>query len=322
MNYIIIYMLLSFGISILLGNLLIPLIAKLRLGQHIRETAPEEHQKKSGVPTFGGIIFIFAALITICASKIIINNELKIIIYSFIIFAAVGFMDDALKVMRKKNEGLTALQKIILLIIAALYCSIYIYQNISTDTTIIVPFIMKSYNLGICYLPFSIFFLTAMPNAVNLTDGLDGLAASVSLLVITFFAIISFYFGKISIALFCSILAAALLGFLRFNSYPAKIIMGDTGALALGGCIATIAVILKLPLIIILVGGIYFFETVTTMIQIAVFRLTRKRVFKMTPIHHSYELSGWHEAKIVTVFSIATAILCIIGFLSLTSNVH
>lgn len=319
MKYIIYSTLISFSISMVLGVVLIPSFTRLRLGQYIREEGPKSHKKKSGTPAFGGFIFIIATIITVFINIKNIDNDVRFATYSLTIFAFVGFIDDALKIIHKKNEGLIAYQKMILLLTASCYCAYFMCKNLSLGTSIIIPFKMKLWDLGIFYIPFIIFFYACMTNAVNLTDGLDGLAASVSLLVITFFTIVSFYCGKYSLSLFCGILAGSLLGFLRYNTYPARIIMGDTGSLALGGVIATIAVILKLPLIILLVGGIYVFEITTTLIQIIVFKLTGRRVFKMAPIHHSFELNGWHESKIVTAFSIATTILCIIGFLSLFS---
>lgn len=317
MNYIIFSILVSFFISILLGPLLISLFINLRFGQYIREEAPKNHKKKAGTPILGGFIFIGATLITVFINMKKVDNEISFAIYSFIIFASIGFIDDALKIIHKKNQGLTAAQKIILLFIASCSCVYYIYKNLPLGTTILIPFKMNLFNLGIVYVPFIIFFYMCMTNAVNLTDGLDGLATSVTLLIVTFFTVVSFCFGKYSLSLFCGILSGSLLGFLRYNTYPARIIMGDTGSLALGGVIAAIAIILKLPLIILLVGGIYIFETITTLIQITAFKLTGLRIFKMTPIHHSFELAGWPEAKIVTVFSIATTVLCIIGLLSL-----
>lgn len=318
MNTIFIFALITFFISILIGALFIPLTLKFKLGQHIRQGVPETHKKKEGTPTFGGFIFIIASVITMLIIVRDIDNETKLALYSLVIFGFVGFIDDSLKTLHKHNEGITPMQKIILLLIPSCFFAYYAYMNPAIGTSIIIPFQMEFLNLGIFYIPFIIFFYVATTNAVNLTDGIDGLATSVTILVMVFFTIVSFYFGKYHLAIYCGVLSAALLGFLRYNAFPAKIIMGDTGALALGGTIATVALILKLPLIVALVGGIYVFETITTIIQRLFSRLTGgKRLFKSTPIHHSYELSGWHEAKIVSVFSIATIILCILGLLSL-----
>lgn len=317
MQAIIISVLISFVISIVVGKVLIDYFHKIKVGQHIRKEAPERHQKKSGTPAFGGFIFIIATVITCFFNVKWINNEIRIALISLVLFASVGFMDDILKAFRKKNQGLTSLQKLALLMITATYCTYYICENLSIGTNVLVPFGFKALELRGGYIPFIIFFYTAMTNAVNLTDGLDGLAASISILILIFFAIVSFYLDKYSLSLFCSIFASGLIGFLLYNKYPAKIFMGDTGSLAIGGCIATIAILLKLPLIIVLVGGIFLFETLTTLIQIVVFKFTKKRVFRITPIHHSFEMAGWHEVKIVTVFSFSTLILCIIGLLSI-----
>jgi phospho-N-acetylmuramoyl-pentapeptide-transferase len=319
MRYSIIFIIVSFTITLVIGKLLIPLFKTLKLGQHIREDAPKNHKKKAGTPTFGGLIFIFSTIITCFISIPKFDNEVRFLIYSIIIFALIGFTDDVLKTIHRNNKGISPSQKMLLLVIGSAFCIYYISTKLSLGTEIILPFKMGLFNLGILYLPFIIFFYSSMTNAVNLTDGLDGLATSVSILVLIFFAIISYFFNNYSVSLFCSILSASLLGFLIYNAFPAKIIMGDTGSLAIGGAIASIAIILKLQLIILIVGGIYLLETLPTLLQIIFFKLTRKRIFKMTPIHHSLELSGWHEVNIVISFSIITAALCIIGFLSLFS---
>lgn len=317
MNYIIYLIITSFIFSIFIGYLLIPILRTLKLGQYVKDSVLKNHKSKSGTPTFGGLIFILACLITILINIKNIDAEFKLVIYSFVVFALIGFIDDTMKTIHKNNQGLSALQKIVLLLAASLYCTYYINNFLSIGTSILIPFRLNLINLNVFYIPFVILLYMSVTNAVNLTDGLDGLASSVTILVITFFTIISFCFGKYSLSAFCGILSGSLLGFLRYNTYPAKIIMGDTGSLALGGVIATIAILLKLPLILIFVGGIYLFETGTTLIQIIVFKLTGKRVFKITPIHHTFEQLGWHESKIVAVFSIATVILCLISFLSL-----
>lgn len=318
MSTIFYFALVAFFISILIGALFIPLALNFKLGQYIGKGVPETHKKKEGTPTFGGFIFIIASVITMLLIVRNIDNETKIALYSLIIFGFVGFIDDSLKTIHKRNEGITPIQKIILLLIPACFFAYYGYVNSTIGTLIIIPFHIGGVDLGLFYIPFIIFFYVATTNAVNLTDGLDGLAGTVTIFIMVFFTIVSFHFEKYSLAIFCGVLSAALLGFLRYNAFPARIIMGDTGALALGGTIATVALVLKLPLIVALVGGIYVFETITTIIQKLFKVLTGgRRLFKSTPIHHSFELEGWHEAKIVSVFSIATIILCIIGLLSL-----
>lgn len=318
MDIIIYSVLVSFFISILGAPLLIPLLHKLKFGQNIREEGPKSHQKKAGTPTMGGIIFILSAIITM---TIIVRNpsdEGMVALYAFISFGVVGALDDFLSIVRGKNLGLRAYQKMIMLMVIS---GIFAYYAVSTSnigTSIIIPFMHKSINLGKWYIPFIIFYFAATTNAVNLTDGLDGLAACITLLIMTFFSLLSFAMGHYNLAIFCAVTAGALLGFLRYNSFPAQIFMGDTGSLALGGAVAAVAMILKLPLLIIIVGGVYLAEALSVILQVASFKLTGKRIFKMSPIHHHFELSGWHETKVVAVFSIITVILCLIGFLSLS----
>lgn len=317
MDIIIYAILLSFLLSTLIGMLFIPLFKKLKLGQNIRKEGPKSHNKKAGIPSFGGFIFILSAIITLSLFIKLNNNETLIVLYAFVGFGFIGFLDDSLKKIHKQNEGLTPMQKMVLLLFVSGVLAIIAYRNPSIGPLITIPFAGKLLNLGMIYIPFIIFYYVSVTNAVNITDGLDGLAASTTLLVMIFFTMVSFNMGYNALAIFCGCVSGSLLGFLRFNSYPAKIIMGDTGSLALGGVVATVALILKNPLIVVIVGGIYVIEILSDVIQIASFKLFGKRTFKMAPIHHSFELSGWHEAKIVSAFSIITAILCLIAFLSL-----
>lgn len=307
----------SFILAVITGKILIPIFESLKLGQYIREDAPKEHRKKSGVITFGAVIFIIPTLIIILFNIERVDNEIKFIIISFIIFAFVGFIDDFLKKIHKRNEGLEIMQKFILLTIAITYCVYYLKTNLNLDTSIIVPFIKKTLDLKIFYIPFIIFMYMSMTNAVNLTDGLDGLAGGVSVIVVMFLGVVSFLFKKYSICAVCIVLVASLLGFLKYNIHPAKIIMGDTGSLALGGVITSIAIVLKLQLIIPIIGVVYLIEALTTVIQIVFFKITGKRFFRMAPIHHAFELEGWSEVTIVNSFYIVTAIMCLLGFLSL-----
>ncbi|MDP4177028.1 MAG: phospho-N-acetylmuramoyl-pentapeptide-transferase [Bacillota bacterium] len=316
MTTIIYSVLFAFLISMLLGLIFIPLLHKLKFGQNIREEGPKSHQKKTGTPTMGGCIFILSSIIVMFLIVRNPSDEAMIALYSFIAFGAIGALDDGLKILKKNNLGLRAYQKFILLIVVSGILAFYANSNIGT--TIFIPFVQKTWNLGKWYIPCVIFYYAATTNSVNLTDGLDGLATSITLLVMTFFSLLSLSRGNYTLAIFCGIVAGSLLGFLRFNSFPAQVFMGDTGSLALGGAVATVALILKLPLIIIIVGGIYLCEALSVILQVASFKLTGKRIFKMSPIHHHFELSGWHETKVVAVFSIATVILCLIGFLSLS----
>lgn len=304
----------SFFITFLIGKLLIPIIRALNLGQNIRDSCPKNHQKKAGTPTFGGIIFIFASIISMLFICKDYTNEGMIALYSLLIFGLVGLTDDMLKKLHKENEGLKPMQKLFLLLIASCIFAFYSYNTPSIGTSIYVPFINTTVNFKSMYIPFIIFYYACTTNAVNLTDGLDGLCSTVTIIVMLFLLLFSFLLKHYSLSIFCGILVGGLLAFLIFNAFPAKIIMGDTGSLALGGAIATVAMILKTPLIVLIIGGIYVIETLSVVIQVTSFKLYRKRVFKMAPIHHSFELSGFHETKIVVIFSIATVIFCLIAF--------
>lgn len=317
MSLMIYSVLVAFFISILQGPVLIPLLHKLKFGQNIREEGPESHKKKSGTPTMGGIIFIISTIITVFIILKKPGSETILALFAFVSFGLIGLLDDLLKIINKKNEGLKAYQKMFLLLIVSSMIAFYAYFSPKIGSSIIIPFTHITFDLGIFYVPFVIFYFASATNAVNLTDGLDGLATSITLLVMTFLAVISYSTGHYTLAIFSSIVAGALLGFLRYNAHPAQIFMGDTGSLALGGAVAVVAMILKLELIFIIVGGIYVAETISVVLQVASFKLYKKRIFKMAPLHHHFELSGWHETKIVTVFSIITVILCLIGFLSL-----
>ncbi|MBZ9692109.1 phospho-N-acetylmuramoyl-pentapeptide-transferase [Clostridium sp. M14] len=308
-------LLMGFAFSMVLGPIFIPMLHKLKFGQNIRSDGPKSHLKKSGTPTMGGLIFFISVSVTMLIIGYKPTDEGMIILYSLIAFGIIGFLDDILKIIHKDNLGLRAYQKMILLLLFSIALAYYGYTNIGAD--IIIPFMNSKLNLGIFYIPLVVVYYAATTNAVNLTDGIDGLASSVTVIVLTFFAIVGFKTGHYQVGVFSIALAGALLGFLKFNAFPAKIFMGDTGSLALGGAIATIALILKMPLFIIIVGGIYVIETLSVIIQVTSFKTTGKRVFKMAPIHHHFEQCGWSEVKLVTVFSIITLILCIIGFIAL-----
>jgi phospho-N-acetylmuramoyl-pentapeptide-transferase len=303
-------------ISLLAGPVIIPILHKLKFGQNIREDGPKSHKIKTGTPTIGGLIFIFSIVATMLIMAGKYNDEGMIALYSFLAFGFVGLLDDGLKIYHKKNLGLRAYQKMLLLFIASLAVTYYGYSNPGIGSNIIIPFTGKSFDLGVFYIPFVIFYFLSVTNAVNLTDGLDGLASTITILVMTFFTIVSAANSHYSLSIFSAVVTGGLLGFLRYNAYPAQVFMGDTGSLALGGAVAAVAMILKVELLVILVGGIYVIEALSVIIQVTSYKLTKKRVFKMAPIHHHFELSGWHETKIVSVFSIITVVLCLVGFLS------
>lgn len=312
--YTILPIALGFLISSLIAPLVIPILHKLKFGQNIRKDGPKSHQKKAGTPTMGGIIFIFSALISMIILVGKPSDEAMVALYAFMAYGFVGFLDDILKIIHKDNLGLRAWQKMVLLLIVSGALSTYAYLKVGTN--LYIPFLNRELNMTFFYIPFMLFYFAGVTNAVNLTDGLDGLATSVTILVIVFFAIISYGMGHNTLAIFCLILSGALLGFLRYNAFPARVFMGDTGSLALGGAVATVAMLLKFQVLLVIVGGIYVIETLSVIIQVTSFKLTGKRIFKMSPIHHHFEQLGWAETKIVSVFSIVTLLLCLVAFLS------
>ncbi len=313
-------LIISFTITLILGPIVIPLLKKLNVGQSIREEGPD-HQSKSGTPTMGGLIIIIALIITIFTSGLI-TEDTYILIFATLAFGLIGFIDDYIKVVMKRNLGLKAYQKIIGQTAIAIILAIYQSNTSELGTSVIVPFMADNYfDLGIFYIPFIVFVVVGTVNSVNLTDGLDGLASGVTLIVMSFFSIVALKWGFSSISLYATALAGACLGFLVHNAYPAKVFMGDTGSLALGGAVATIAILLNLPLLIPIVGGIYFIEALSVIIQVISFKLTGKRVFLMSPLHHHFEYKGWKETKIVSVFWFATVLLCLIGMLSINNMI-
>ncbi len=314
-NKILIAFVIGLVVSLILGPIIIPALHKLKFGQNIRKEGPKSHLKKAGTPTIGGLIFLISIIVVMICMRYSFTDKGMIVLYGTLAFGLIGFLDDLLKIIHKDNEGLKAGQKFTLQIIFSIAIAVYGYKVLGT--TVSIPFVDFKWNMGILYIPFVIFYFAAVTNAVNLTDGLDGLATSITILVLTFFAIFAYKVDMISVSVFTAGLIGALLGFLKFNAFPAKVFMGDTGSLALGGAIATLMLVLKSPFLIIIVGGIYVMETLSVIIQVTSFKLTGKRVFKMSPIHHHFEQCGWSEVKIVTVFSVITFILCIIGFISL-----
>lgn len=308
----------AFAIVLLLGPIIIPMLKKFKFGQNIREDGPKSHQKKSGTPTMGGVIFSLAIVITTLAVAQKISGTIVMVLVSTIGFGLIGFLDDALKIKRKKNLGLRAYQKLAGQLLLGFILALYAYNSSDVGSSILIPFTHSSIDLGIWYIPFTVLFVACTTNGVNLTDGLDGLASGVTTIISVFFAVIAYSLGNNDLSIFCGALSGSLLGFLKFNSYPAEVFMGDTGSLALGGAISAAAILLKLPLIIMIVGLIYVYELLSVVIQVTSFKLTGKRVFKMAPVHHHYEQNGWHETKIVAWFCIFTAIFCLFGFLAIS----
>lgn len=294
----------------------LPFLRRLKFGQFVRDDGPQSHLVKSGTPTMGGLIFLpVIAIVTLIFAR---TPETIAIVVVMLGFGVVGFIDDYIKVAKTRSLGFKAWQKLLAqLLITAGYIA-FTMSNQVDATQIIVPF-TKGYmlELGWLYVPFMLFFILGTVNAVNLTDGVDGLSTSVTIAVLGFFFVMNLAYG-LDLSGFLMIVIGVLLGFLIHNSHPAALFMGDTGSLALGGVVAAVSVSMKLPLIIVIVGLVYLSEVLSVMIQVAYFKKTGKRFFKMAPIHHHFELLGWKETKVVYVFTIVTVFLCALAYLSLT----
>lgn len=295
---------LAFIITVFLSPLFIPFLKKLKFGQSIREEGPKSHQKKSGTPTMGGIMILLSIIVT----TIFMTNhfskmtvEVYLLLLVTIGFGILGFIDDFIKVVMKRNLGLTSKQKLIgQIIIAAIFY--FIYHSFGFSTKISIPIVDASIDLGWFYFLFIIFWLVGFSNAVNLTDGLDGLLSGTAAIAFGAYAVLAWNQDQFNIAIFSVAVVGAVLGFLVFNAHPAKVFMGDTGSLALGGAIATISILTNLELLLVIIGGIFVIETLSVIIQVISFKTTGKRVFRMSPLHHHYELSGWSEWRVVVTF--------------------
>jgi len=308
-------LLVSFGVTALISPVLIPWLKRLKFGQEILEIGPSWHKSKEGTPTMGGIAFICGVLAaTIMALLIRHSLPLLMILVISLGFGLIGFTDDYIKVVKKRNLGLTARQKFLLQTILAVIYVVVMARTGNLDNHIIIPFVKKTVAMPwFLYVILILFVVTGTVNAVNLTDGIDGLATSITAVVSLFFAIASVMLSDLNSMWYSLAVLGGCLAFLMFNAHPAKMFMGDTGSLFLGGSVSVLALGLKMPLILIIVGFVYLFETLSVIIQVTSFKLTKKRVFKMTPIHHHFEMCGWKENKIVGVFTAVTVILCIIG---------
>ncbi len=308
--------LISFGIATVLGPVVIPFLRRLKVGQTEREEL-ESHQVKSGTPTMGGLIILAAVILT---SVFYLPKYPRIlpILFLTVGFGAIGFLDDYLKVVLRRSDGLLAWQKMLLQIVVTTVFAYYLIRHTDVSLTMLVPFSGGQYlDLGWLAIPLLYFAVIGTVNGVNFTDGLDGLASSVTVLVAVFFTVVAVGVGSGIEPITCAVVGA-LLGFLLFNVYPASVFMGDTGSLALGGFVAATAYVLQMPLFILIVGLIYLIEVVSVILQVSYFKLTHgKRIFKMAPIHHHFELCGWSETRVVAVFSIITALLCLVGYAAL-----
>lgn len=319
----------GFLLTWLSGFVIIPILKKLKYGQTILDIGPRWHKNKQGTPTMGGIIFIIGILLASILGFIMLmnsNGDSTQLNYTQSVkffagiglaleFAVVGFIDDYIKVVKKRNLGLTARQKTIFQLAISVAYLLTLYIAGDTSTIVIIPF-LGQFNFGILYYPIAVIGIYGFVNAVNLTDGIDGLATSVTFVVAIAFMIITSILNIYGANVFATALAAGCLGFLFWNFHPAKVFMGDTGSMFLGGAVVALAFNAGLPAFLILVGIIYIIEALSVVLQVISFKTTGKRIFKMSPIHHHFEMSGWNEVKIVCVFSIVTIVFCILSILA------
>ena len=307
----------AFLISAVITKIEIPVLRE-KAGQNIREDGPQSHLSKAGTPSMGGIAIITAAAVVSIAAGLVMGGDVSdtlLMTAVFVGFGLIGFFDDYLKVIKKNNLGLRAYQKFGLQVLLSAGLAAYIAAFTHGSTSVYIPVADVYVDFGIWYIPFVIFVMLAMTNAVNLTDGLDGLASGVTALVSLFFAVAGMIYSMVSGAYFCSAICGACLGFLLFNRHPAKVFMGDTGSLALGGGLAAAAITMKLELLLPIAGLLYVIEALSVILQVGYFKLSGgKRIFKMAPIHHHFEKCGFSEVQVVIAFWIFAAICCVIGF--------
>lgn len=322
LNFEIKVLLATFVISVVCGLITIPILKKLKIGQIEREDGPASHLKKQGTPTMGGIIMIIAIIIAVTGSYIFLsitgNEELgKKLLPLLLItigFGMIGFIDDFKKLVLKNTEGLKPSYKMLGLLIIAVAYVLFLVQGLKLGTETYIPILKVYIDIPtFVYIPLAIIVILAATNAVNLTDGIDGLSSSVSAIIITCLTVIGISNQIYEVSIFGSIVIGAVLGFLIFNLHPAKVFMGDTGSLMLGGVISGLALYLKMPLLLIIIAIIPVLETLSVILQVAYFKKTGNRIFKMAPLHHHFELSGWKENKVVVVFSLVTLAACFIG---------
>ena len=313
--------LMAFAVSVIASLIIIPILRMLKVGQIERTDGPQSHLKKQGTPTMGGVIMAVTIIIlTMVLFKLLHATNMEVLkklvplVFVTLGFGIIGFIDDFIKLVLKNTKGLKPLYKMIGLLVVSVGYTLYLTNILKLGTETYIPIIKQYINLPIwIYIPFAIFVLLGTTNAVNLTDGIDGLATSVTTIIITAITVISMFLGITEVSLIGSILIGACLGFLLFNLHPAKVFMGDTGSLLLGGVIAGMALYLKMPLILIILALIPIIETFSVMLQVVYYKKTGNRIFKMAPIHHHFELCGWKENKVVSIFSIITLILSIVA---------
>lgn len=323
----------AFAVSLLIGPYIINRLQRHQIGQRIREDGPDSHHKKSGTPTMGGVIILIAIIASVLLWANFKNRYIWVTLFSVVGFGLIGLFDDYLKFIRNKSDGLAARYKFGLQIIVALAIGIFLYSMATYSTRLNIPFFKQiSPDIGWLYIPFIVLVLVGASNAVNLTDGLDGLAvgpvvvATITYMIVAYatghkkfaeYLLITYTGGAGEIAVFCGAMIGASLGFLWFNAYPASVFMGDVGSLALGGALGTVAIISKHELLLPLVGGIFVIEALSVIFQVASFKSRGKRVFLMAPIHHHFELKGWQEPKVVTRFWIIAIILALLSLSTL-----
>ena len=320
MTRIVITALVACGLTLGIGYLLLPVLRALKAGQSIREVGPTWHNSKAGTPMMGGLMFIFGTVLCLLVSIPAMKDFSVFYVLALgLCFGLVGFLDDFFKAKFKRNLGLTSIQKALLqMAVSALYLYLLYTQNILISS-IYIPFVDVQIAIHpLLYIFFAMFVMVGCVNAVNLTDGVDGLCGSVTVPVMVFFAAAAVLMGKLALALLPACLVGGLIAYLFYNWHPAKVFMGDTGSLFLGGIICGLAFALNMPLVLILVGFVYIMETLSVILQVGYFKLTHgKRLFKMSPIHHHFEMSGWKEVKICFVFSAVSVVMCVIAWLGI-----
>jgi phospho-N-acetylmuramoyl-pentapeptide-transferase len=301
----------SFLLAVILGPLTIPLLRRLKFGQQVRDDGPKAHLKKAGTPTMGGAIILLAFALSFLKFSVM-DTDFYVLLIATLGFGLIGFLDDYIKIIFKRSLGLTAKQKLIgQLICAGLIC--FLLWQSGHSTVISIPGTSLGLDFGWFYYPFIVLMMLAVSNAVNFTDGLDGLLAGTSAIAFSAFAIIAMQASEISAAVSAAAMVGAVLGFLVFNAHPAKVFMGDTGSLGIGGAIAAVAILTKTELLIIIIGGIFVIEMLSVIIQVVSFKTRGKRVFKMSPIHHHFELCGWSEWRVVITFWLVGIVLAGLG---------
>jgi phospho-N-acetylmuramoyl-pentapeptide-transferase len=307
----------AFAITLLIGPLMISLLRRLKFGQNIREEGPKSHLKKSGTPTMGGVIILIAVVVAILLFTEITSNLFWALIVT-LGYGFLGLLDDSIKVIANRSLGLRAKHKLMGQVLIGGVLGYNILYNMNIGSEIIIPYLGSTLDLGIYFIPFVTLVVIGTSNAVNLTDGLDGLAVGVTIIVAITYTIISLNFNNYDLAIFTTAIVGACLGFAWFNSHPAQVFMGDTGSLALGGAIAVVSILTRTELFLIIIGGVYVIEALSVIIQVSYFKLTGgQRIFKMSPLHHHFELKGWKESKVVVRFWILAAVLSLIGLLGL-----